>query len=89
MKFENLKLWLSLPLVFFQYRRDVNKRYRLKGASECCRYCVAAVFAVALALGFFLYDGDLSQYDVSQLSAFAADAPGPVPVTDTHVDSNP
>ncbi|ASJ71988.1 hypothetical protein [Granulosicoccus antarcticus] len=93
MKFENLKLWLSLPLVLFQYRRDVNKRYPEERTSKRCRYCVASVCAVAIAIGFFLYKGGLPQAVISQLSVFAADAPeslsASAPTRNVLVESNP
>lgn len=73
MKFENLKLWLSLPVVLFQYWRDVKAKYRQEGASPRCRYCVVAIFVVVLAATVLVLGGTFKQVAVSQLSAFAAD----------------
>ncbi len=89
MKFENLKLWLSLPVVFFQYRREVNRRYYQEGSYGRCRYCVAAAFAVALVLGFQLFHGGLPLAVASQFSAFVADASKSVPAIDKLVDDTP
>lgn len=89
MKFENLKIWLSLPVVFFQYRRDVRKRYAQAGSSDRLRYCVALVFVVALSLGFLLFKGGLPQSFVADVSALSSGTPEFAPAADTFIESNP
>ncbi len=88
MTLENLKLWLSLPLVFFQYRRDVKKLHGRAGSSGRWRYGVAAVLAVALSIGFLLFNGGLPESFVFDISVFSEDTPEVV-ASDDLPESNP